>query len=119
MNKSEAAKYILSLMGDEDRITGIDQIHILNNGIGSRLSEAIRVLNLAMTANGALYTREHIGIIPSIIVDYYAERKEVKKEMLSIEGEIETVKAEIERRRLLKKEQLGAEYKGDRKRYKI
>jgi hypothetical protein len=118
MNKSEAAKYLISRMS-EDRIDGIDQNHILHNGLDNQLSEAISVLNLAMTANGALYRRDEIGVIPSIIVDYYAERKEVKKEMLSVESEIEAIKAELERRRIQKKSQTDAEYKGDRKRYKV
>jgi hypothetical protein len=118
MNRSEAANYLISRMSD-DRIDDIDQIYILNNGLGDQLSEAIRVLNLAMTANGALYRRDEIGVIPSIIVDYYAERKEVKKEMLSVESEIEAIKAELEKRRIQKKSQTAAEYKGDKKRYKL
>jgi hypothetical protein len=119
MDRIEAAEYLLSLIGDDDRIQGIDQSHILSNGVDGRISEAIKILNLALTANGALYRRDQIGVIPSIIVDYYAERKEVKKEMLSVENEIEEIKTEMERRRLQKKEQADAEYKGDRKRYKI
>jgi hypothetical protein len=119
VNRIEAAKYLLSRMDDEDKIGGIDQNYILHNGIDAELSEAIRVLNLAITANGALYTRDKIGVIPSIIVDYYAERKAVKKEMLSVESEIEEIKAEMERRRLQKKNNSDDEYRGDKKRYKL
>ena len=36
----------------------------------------------AVAANGSVYTREFQGILPKIIVDYYAERKEVKKKMI-------------------------------------
>lgn len=119
MNKSEAAKYLLSRMGDEDRIEGINQNSILNGGVDENLSEAIRVLDLAMTANGALYRRDNIGIIPSIIVEYYAERKEVKKEMLSVESDLEAIKAEIQRRQIEQNSNKNTEYKGERKRYKV
>lgn len=36
----------------------------------------------AVAANGSVYTKEFQGILPKIIVDYYAERKEVKKKMI-------------------------------------
>lgn len=119
MNRSEAAKYLLSRMDNEDRINGINQNYILNDGVDQELSEAIRVLDLAMTANGALYRRDHIGVIPSIILEYYAERKEVKKEMLSVESEMESIKEELERRKIRKAPETGAEYRGERKRYKV
>jgi hypothetical protein len=118
MNRREAAEYLISRMVD-DRIVDVDQTKLLHDGIGDELSEAIRTLNLAMTANGALYKRDEIGVIPSIIVGYYAERKEVKQEMLSVEGEIEEIKSELERRRVTNKKEADVEYKSDRKRYKI
>lgn len=119
MNKIEAANYLISRMSDDDTIDGIDQNYILDNGLDANLSEAIRVLDLAMTANGALYRRDNIGLIPSIINDYYDERKEVKKEMLSVESEIERIKSELESRRLKNNNKPLPEYKGDKKRYKI
>jgi len=39
--------------------------------------------NTSMAVNGAHFTKDSRGIIPEIIVDYYAQRKEIKKAMLA------------------------------------
>lgn len=41
------------------------------------------------TANGTMYSKEKRGIIPEIIIDYYNERKSVKKIMLACEQDYE------------------------------
>jgi len=43
--------------------------------------------NIAIAANGSTYIKSQQGILPQIIVDYYAERSEVKKQMLAKERE--------------------------------
>ncbi len=43
--------------------------------------------DIAIAANGSTYIKSQQGILPQIIVDYYAERSEVKKQMLAKERE--------------------------------
>lgn len=43
-----------------------------------------------VAANGAQFRRDKQGIIPEIIIDYYAERKGIKKQMLEAEQAKET-----------------------------
>ena len=88
----------------DGRIKDVDQNAVLHNNIDIDLYQAMKTLNLAIAANGALYTRDEIGVIPSIIAEYYDERKQVKKEMLSVESELEEIKYEIDRRNSKKKE---------------
>lgn len=51
------------------------------------------------SANGILYARDVIGVVPSEINKVFSERKKHKKLMLQYENQIEEVKAEIERRK--------------------
>lgn len=48
---------------------------------------AQRARNAAVAANGSMYRKDREGVMPKIIVDYYAERKSVKKEMLAKQSE--------------------------------
>ena len=45
----------------------------------------------ALAANGVYFTKEKQGVLPKIIVDYYNERKAVKKRMLASQQELETI----------------------------
>ena len=45
----------------------------------------------ALAANGVYFTKEKQGVLPKIIVDYYNERKAVKKKMLVSQQELETI----------------------------
>ena len=47
--------------------------------------------DVSMAANGATFSNSEQGILPSIVVRYYDERKLVKKQMLSKKQELETV----------------------------
>lgn len=47
--------------------------------------------DVAMAANGACFTKNEQGILPSIIVRYYDERRQVKKRMLDKKQELETI----------------------------
>ena len=46
----------------------------------------------AVCSSGVAFTKDKLGIIPELIVDYYAERTEIKKEMLSLQSEYERTK---------------------------
>ena len=45
----------------------------------------------ALAANGVYFSKEKQGVLPKIIVDYYNERKAVKKLMLASQQELETI----------------------------
>lgn len=46
----------------------------------------------AVCSSGVAFTKDKLGIIPELIVDYYAERSQIKKEMLSLQSEYERTK---------------------------
>ena len=46
----------------------------------------------AVTANGACFRKDKLGIIPEIIDEYYNNRKKIKQDMLKVEQEIENEK---------------------------
>lgn len=52
----------------------------------------------SVCANGVCFTNKRLGIIPEIIQEYYGNRSKIKKQMLAVEQEIETIKEEIETR---------------------
>lgn len=52
--------------------------------------------NMAMGANGALYNREKIGLLPALVQDYINWRKSAKKEMLRLKAEQEKTGANLE-----------------------
>ena len=45
----------------------------------------------ALAANGVYFKKDKQGVLPKIIVDYYNERKAVKKKMLASQQELETI----------------------------
>tara|TARA_A200000159_G_scaffold59186_2_gene54708 strand:- start:1597 stop:4104 length:2508 start_codon:yes stop_codon:yes gene_type:complete len=55
--------------------------------------------NCSVAANGSMYNNDSQGVFPSIVVDYYAERKEAKKGMLAAKKRYEKDKGnkDIER----------------------
>lgn len=65
---------------------------------GDPIHPAQRERNLAVAANGSTYRKDREGVMPKIIVDYYAERKAVKKQMLAKQNEYQKNKTkELER----------------------
>lgn len=48
--------------------------------------------NYSIAASGVAFSKERQGIIPELIVDYYAERSTIKKRMLSAKSEYEKSK---------------------------
>jgi len=65
---------------------GVD--HYMNNDADTAGKD------IAIAANGSSYRKDFQGIIPSIIESYYAERKEIKGEMLDVERAYQLNKTE-------------------------
>ena len=68
------------------RASGVD--YYLDNDIDPELRER----NLSVAVNGSMYTKEKRGVMPSIIIDLYDERREVKSNMLKMQQEYENDK---------------------------
>lgn len=58
---------------------------------------------VSVAANGVCFSNERRGIIPDIIDEYYGRRKEIKKQMLAVEQEMETEKNPARKLQLKKK----------------
>ncbi len=56
--------------------------------------------DLAVAANGALYTKEKTGIMPELVIKMYAERVGYKKRMLSYKQLLVDVESEMKKRGL-------------------
>jgi DNA polymerase elongation subunit (family B) len=54
----------------------------------------------SVAANGACFTNEFVGVIPSIINEYYGNRKVIKKKMLEVEQLLENAKDPKEKEQL-------------------
>lgn len=91
---------------------------VLAEQVPEMLRNTIVDANVTLTANRTVFDKDQQGIIPGIIDDYYSERSTIKKQMLSVESEMERVKEEMKKRALVQQE-AQAEYRGDRKRYKL
>lgn len=74
-------------------MTAQDMIHLTDN-----YEEAIqnaRNLNATLSANGALFSKEKEGVIPTLIGIYMKERKAAKKEMFIWANKVEHAKARL------------------------
>lgn len=91
---------------------------VLSEQVPEMLRGTLVDANVTLTANRTVFDKDHQGIIPSIIDDYYSERSVIKKQMLSVESQMERVKEEMKKRALIQQES-QEEYRGDRKRYKL
>ena len=70
----------------------------LENGVEHYMNCDKVVSEYAVAANGSQYRKDKQGIIPKIIIQYYSERKEVKKRMLKAQSDYEKNKTtELER----------------------
>jgi len=68
--------------------------HYMDTPVDSRA----RDMNVAVAINGSSYRKDKQGFLPKLIVDYYSERKAIKKEMLAREQEYQKNKTvELER----------------------
>ena len=75
--------------GGDFTIGGVD--HYLNN----ELTEDARAMDVAVAANGSMYRKDKRGMLPSIILDLYSERRDTKNHMLEVKKEIELLNAEL------------------------
>ncbi len=58
----------------------------------------LREKNLTVATNGSTYSKKQEGVLPTIIIDYYNERKSVKKMMLAAEQQyVKTKTYELEK----------------------
>ena len=51
--------------------------------------------NISMGANGSMFSKDKVGIIPEVIKLYMQKRRDAKNEMLDIEKQMESLKREI------------------------
>lgn len=58
---------------------------------------------VSVAANGVCFSNERRGIIPDIIDEYYNRRKQIKKEMLDVEQQMETEKNPAKKLQLKKR----------------
>ena len=64
--------------------SGVDHYLSAFDG-GDPIHPAQRERNNAVASNGSIYSKKIDGVIPNIIIDYYDERRSIKKQMLSAE----------------------------------
>ena len=72
-------------MSPETLMTGTGDT--LTSGVDHYLNNKAARDDVSVAANGSTYSKEREGVMPKIIVDYYAERKAAKKEMLAKQSE--------------------------------
>jgi DNA polymerase elongation subunit (family B) len=111
---SDIIRYLNSKQFLEDFMTFNSNV-VLADEVPTMLKRALVDTNVCITANKTVFMRDKQGIIPSIIDEYYTERKHIKTKMLSVESEMELVKEELKRRNMLREKK--EEYRGERKRY--
>ncbi len=70
-----------------------DPMDMLTSGVDHYLNNKASNNNVTVAANGSSYSKDREGVMPKIIVDYYAERKEVKKQMLAKQAEYQKNKS--------------------------
>jgi DNA polymerase elongation subunit (family B) len=73
--------------GDDFTASGVD--HYLNNPI----REDVRERGLSVAVNGSMYRKDVRGVLPTIIIGLYDERRGIKNEMLSLKSEYEKKKS--------------------------
>jgi len=68
--------------------TLVSEVH--TSGVDHYLNSDTNVTSdYAVAANGSCYRKDQRGVLPSIVIKYYDERKQVKKEMLEAKQEYE------------------------------
>lgn len=71
---------------------------MLRSGVEHYLDNKPARDDVAVAANGSMYSKESQGVMPKIIVDYYTDRKVTKKKMLAAQSAYQkTPTPEIER----------------------
>ena len=78
----------LSFFNDEDEESRF-KLYLERSEIFNAYTELAKKHNYCLGINGAVFTRESVGIIPRLVKEIYAERKAQKKEMLKWKQEAE------------------------------
>ena len=73
--------------GSYNGMRGVDTYLNCFGSMTDPMHPATRAGNVTQAANGSCYRKDKSGVIPDIIVDYYDERKSVKKMMLAAQKE--------------------------------
>jgi len=76
-------------------------LEMLLRGDMTRWTEELKKRDLTLTANGGLFRRDERGFIPSIMKEFFDERKRQKKEMQNAQKELQEVEEEMRKRGLL------------------
>lgn len=88
----------LGKLPSEQAYGSIEHFLKYHDNPGDPLHPAVREANVAVAANGSVYHKEFDGVIPSIIVEYYDDRRSVKNMMLAAEQSYQKEKTyEIEK----------------------
>lgn len=78
-----------------------DEIRRLDDYLKGNLDEFNKLLkkyNMSCGINGALFTKDFVGVIPTLVAGLYGKRKTAKKEMLNCEKNIQLIKDELHKR---------------------
>lgn len=59
------------------------------------IHDAVKNLNLSLTANGVLYRKDSQGFLAQLMEEIYFKRKAMKRKMLDAEQEVESIKREL------------------------
>ena len=78
-----------------------DELRRLDDYLKGNLDEFNKLLkkyNMSCGINGALFTKNFVGVIPTLVAGLYGKRKTAKKEMLTCEKNIQLIKDELHKR---------------------
>lgn len=75
---------------DEDR-----RLNDYFSGKLTKFNDLLKKYNISAGVSGALFTKKITGVLPDLCAFFYNYRKQVKKEMLIAEQNIETIKHEL------------------------
>lgn len=92
MNRKEAARYLYSKMDANNVIKEVTPDSILDETIDPKIFEACKILNVALCANGNLYSRKKQGFLGELMQELFDKRKLYKKKMLESKTELEKTK---------------------------
>lgn len=78
-----------------------DELRRLDDYLKGNLDEFNKLLkkyNMSCGINGALFTKDFVGVIPTLVAGLYGKRKTAKKEMLTHEKNMQLIKDELHKR---------------------
>ena len=91
---SDIRTIILKYYNDEDEAKRFD----IPENIKVTLASLLRKYNYSMGINGAIFSKDKIGLIPELVIDIYKTRKEDKKTMFKYEKRALEIKEILKQR---------------------